>query len=95
MYIATVTRNFKDVRTTTPKVLLLNIKDDQGQLFRDHCWVVINDVLEKYIPSRDHIKKIIEFQAKIKEYQTIGPLKRTLTSFSNVQLLGIVNKHLK
>lgn len=30
MYTATIIRNFRDVKTTTPKVLLLNITDKNG-----------------------------------------------------------------
>ena len=87
MYTATITRNFRDVRTTTPKVLLLNIIDENGQLFRDHCWVTINELLEKFIPLKNHIKKTIMFDAKIKDYQTIGPKKQTLTSFKDICLI--------
>lgn len=86
MYTATITRNFRDVRTTTPKVLLLNIRNEDGQLFRDHCWVTVTEILEKFIPLKNHIKKTIVFTAKIKEYQTIGPKKQTLISFKDVCL---------
>lgn len=87
MYTATIIRNFRDLRTTTPKVLLLNIVDENGQLFRDHCWVTITELLEKFIPLKNHIKKKIMFDAKIKNYQTIGPEKQTLTSFKDICLL--------
>lgn len=91
MYTATITRNFRDVKTTIPKVLLLNIIDENGQIFRDHCWVTITDILKKFIPLKNHIKKTIIFNAKIKDYQTIDSKKQTLTSFENVYLL----KHIK
>ena len=87
MYTATITRNLRDVRTTTPKVLLLDIIDENGQLFRDHCWVTINELLKRFIPLKIHIKKTIKFNAKIKSYQTIGPKKQTLTSFKNICLI--------
>lgn len=87
MYTATITRNFRDVRTTTPKVLLLNIIDENGQLFRDHCWVTITDLLEKFIPLKNHIKKKIMFDAKIKNYQTTGSKNQTLISFKNICLI--------
>lgn len=88
MYTATIIRNFRDVKTTTPKVLLLNITDKNGQLFRDHCWVTINELIEKYIPIKNNIKKIIKFDAIIKEYQTNGPKKQTLISFKDICLIG-------
>ena len=75
------------LKRKTPKVLLLNIIDENGQLFREHCWVTINELLEKFIPSKNTIKKIIMFDAKIKNYQTIGPEKQTLTSFKDICLL--------
>lgn len=87
MYTAYITRNFRDVRTTTPKVLLLNIIDENGQLFREHCWVTINELLKKFIPSKNIIKKTIMFDAKIKDYQTRGPQKQTLTSFKDICLI--------
>lgn len=91
MYTAIITRNFRDVRTTTPKVLLLNIIDEDGQTFRDHCWVTITDILEKFIPLKNHIKNIITFDAKITDYRTINHTKQTLSSFENIYLL----KHIK
>lgn len=87
MYTATITRNFRDVRTTTPKVLFLNITNENGELFRDHCWVTITDMLEKFIPLKNKVKKTITFNAKVKDYQTIGPIKQTLISFNNISLV--------
>jgi len=39
MYKALLRRQYRDVNTTVPKVLLANVVDHQGQVFRDHCWV--------------------------------------------------------
>lgn len=38
MFTAIITRNFRDVNTSSPKVLLLKVQSD-SELFRDHCWV--------------------------------------------------------
>jgi hypothetical protein len=79
--------NIKNNIITNGKLLNTNIIDENGQLFREHCWVTINELLEKFIPSKNTIKKIIMFDAKIKDYQTRGPQKQTLTSFKDICLI--------
>ena len=77
-YTATISRNFRDTNTGDPKVLLRNVRDFEGNLFRDHCWVS-KSALDNVIPYKNKSFKI-SFLAKIKSYQTYGPSKDTLTS---------------
>lgn len=86
MYTATITRNFMDMQRT-PKVLFINIIDENGELFRDHCWVSISKKIKDFIPSHNKLKNIITFEARIKEYQTIGPKKKTLCSIKEIKLI--------
>lgn len=83
MFTAIITRNFRDVNTSSPKVLLLKVQSD-SELFRDHCWVTISNALREFVPRKNHIKTKICFDAKVKEYQTLGPVKQTLISLKNI-----------
>ena len=85
MYTATITRNFRDVNTVSPKVLLLNIRE-AGKPFRDHCWVNITPELEKFIPYKNTQKLRLAFEAKSKTYKTYGPEKVTLTKFKHIEI---------
>lgn len=64
MFTAIITRNFRDVNTSSPKVLLLKVQSD-SELFRDHCWVTISDALREFVPRKNHIKTKICFDAKV------------------------------
>tara|TARA_B110000046_G_C12939259_1_gene375032 strand:+ start:65 stop:238 length:174 start_codon:yes stop_codon:yes gene_type:complete len=50
IYTAKLTGNKRDVYTTSPKALFTNIQPLEG-LFRDHCWVEINDVISEIQPK--------------------------------------------
>jgi hypothetical protein len=88
MYTATITRNFRDVHTISPKVLLLNVELD-GQLFRDHCWVTITPEIEPFIPYKNTQKLKISFNAKQKQYKTRAskPEQSTLDKISDISIL--------
>lgn len=90
-YTAKISRNFRDIATGCPKVLLRDIFDEQGELFRDHCHVEISPALAKALKCmRSNKSFIIELTADTKEYdyQNSGILKRTLTQVSRVKVLG-------
>jgi hypothetical protein len=87
MFTAIITRNFRDVNTSSPKVLLLQVQNDSA-IFRDHCWVTISDTIKDFVPKKNHIKTKICFDAKVKEYQTYGPVKQTLISIKNIRRLN-------
>lgn len=67
MYKADIQRQFRDVRTGEPKVLLTNILSELGE-FRDHCWVIITKEIEHLIPRKCGIKRPIQFNATPKVY---------------------------
>jgi len=46
-YTARLCGNKRDTKLSTPKALLIEIVDADGELFRDHCWVKISKLLEK------------------------------------------------
>jgi hypothetical protein len=85
MYTATITRNFRDINTLSPKVLMLNIRE-AGKPFRDHAWVNITPELEKFIPYKNTQKLRLAFEAKPKTYKTYGPEKITLQSIRNIEI---------
>jgi len=82
---AIITRNFRDVDTTSPKVLLTNILNDDGSLFRDHCWVEITREVEGLIP-RSNKGRLIRFSAKFKQYKNYltGEKKQTLKKIRTI-----------
>lgn len=67
MYRAKIQRQFRDVATSTPKVLLTDITSELGE-FRDHCWVELSDQLRKLVPDRCGQKLAICFKASVKQY---------------------------
>ncbi len=84
MYIAKISRQFRDVKTGSPKVLLTDVICDETEGFRDHCWVTLTEDLDRLVPSKCGIKRAIEFNAEPREYCT-GKL--TLSNIKDVQLL--------
>lgn len=87
-YTAIISRNFRDTRLTTPKVLLRNIKDESGDLIRDHMWVLITKVVQDILPRcGDNQSYLVTFRAKPKTYQTDGPMKTTLVKIRDAEML--------
>lgn len=84
-YTALISRNFRDINHTVPKVLLRDIRDAEGNLFRDHAWVDLIQTFNSVLPEAgDNNSYRIQFTARPKEYCTIGPIKTTLTRFRNI-----------
>lgn len=58
LYKATLQRQYRDAYTGQPKVLLTNVFDAEGKLFRDHCWSKetpqVNKLLKKYQKCEIH-----------------------------------------
>lgn len=68
-YTALISRNFRNIHHTVPKVLLRDIRDAEGNLFRDHAWVDMVQVFNSVIPtSGDNNSYRIQFTAKEKQY---------------------------
>lgn len=85
-YTATIGRNFRDTNTGDEKVLLRDVRDFEGNLFRDHCWVS-KAFLLKVIPYGNKQSLRISFLARSKSYQTYGPAKTTLTAIEEPVVL--------
>ena len=92
MYTATIICTTRDVLTISPKVLLLDIKDEQGNLFRDHCWGSITDTIKPFIPHHNQVKLRISFTADTKAYKTYEnkPEQQTLVSIDNISILKVI-----
>jgi len=82
-YYATISRNFRDVATGDPKVLLRSINNELNEEFRDHCWVSSN-ALNDVIPYKNHQHLRISFEADEKQYYS-G--KVTLKNITNVSIV--------
>ena len=81
-----LTRNYRDIHTISPKILLLDIRNDDGTEFRDHCWINASEV-ELFIPKTNRYKSTIYFTAASKTYQTRGPEKITLVGFKDITVV--------
>lgn len=84
MYTAKLGRNFRDVETTTPKVLLTEVKS--GPLdFRDgHCHIKLDEV-SSVIPKEGYYAKIA-FQADEVIYYKRG---ETCLTLANLKLVKV------
>ena len=90
MFKATITRNYRDVDTCSPKILLLNVTED-GKEFRDHCWVILIDELDKFVPYKNKQKLRIQFNAKAKKYvdhENVGASRKsTLHKIHDIKII--------
>ena len=96
--VAKISKNFRDVKTGSPKVLL---RIDQVQLDtfdRDHTFVPLTANLKKVLQTiRGNGSILIKFEADEKSYtdhrksiQGIDSNKQTLTNIRNVKIIGRV-----
>ena len=81
---ATLHHNTRDVHTLSPKVLLTDIMNDDGTLFRDHCWIPLTSTIKAYMPATNRKKTRLRFTASAKAYKTYGPEKNTLHKIKNI-----------
>lgn len=81
MFTAFLQRQFRDVKTSIPKVLLTNITFEGGTLFRDHCWVELTDELLDFVPRKCGLKLMVTFDAQQMTYYS-G--KTTLQDIKNI-----------
>ena len=59
-YIAEISRNFRDVATGAPKVLLRSvIQEDDSEDFRDHAWVELTEDLNSS-SNKSYLKMVKE-----------------------------------
>lgn len=84
-YTAKIGRNFRDVGTLSPKVLLRDVVNSNEEQFRDHCWVLKCPKLSRIIPKTNKKSIVIQFDAIPKQYYS-GKL--TLTDVSNIKIIA-------
>ena len=96
--VAKISKNFRDIKTGSPKVLL-RIDQVQSDTFdRDHTFVPVTACLTKVLKTiRGNASILIEFEADETSYtdhrksiQGINSNKLTLTNIRNVKILGRV-----
>lgn len=82
--------NFRDVATGCKKVLMTQIFEATGELFRDHAHVEISPALAKSMRTmRPNKSFVVQFEADVKEYNYRGEVfKRTLTNVTRIKVLG-------
>ena len=85
-FTAYVVRNFRDI-TYDPKVLLIDIKYENGKDFRDHLWTKRNKRINKFIPERNEIKIKIQFEGVVKEYISSDGPKKGIVNISKIQII--------
>lgn len=90
LFTAKISRNFRDVATGVPKVLLRSIQTATED-YRDHAWVELNPTLKKFFETKlpKNGKRVIEFEAEEKVYTYRGEvIKKTLENVKNIKVLG-------
>lgn len=96
--VAKISKNFRDIKTTSPKVLLRIDKVQSDNFDRDHTFVPINKELRRVLQKiKGNASVLIEFEADEISYkdhrksiQGIDASKLTLTNIRNVQINGRV-----
>ena len=71
IYTAYVTRNRRSISSAEPKALLVDIHTQDGELFRNHCWVS-EEVVKELVPKR-HSKEAcskVTFRANTHNYMS-------------------------
>lgn len=77
-YFAKIDSKRLDSRTSRPFVLLIDIRKEDGTLFRDHTWV-------QHSRRIGDKKGLIEFTAREEEYLSSGGIKKGLRHIRNVK----------
>ena len=95
-YTGVLHQNTRDIHTTTPKVYISRIKDEEGNTVRDHCWVPLSKNLDSIRPFGMKPKSLrISFTAIPYSYQAFdkeGYKSHTqigLKSLKNIKVLGV------
>lgn len=88
-YTATVSTEYRDTHTSSPRVCLNNVMNlDTGEIFRDgHTWVPLTDEIRGMVKSNLEFARIT-FVADIKEYCTRGPIKESLYNINGLTKIG-------
>ena len=85
-------REFRDIRTTSPKVCIRKIECDSEEFTRDHTYIPLTHQLERECAKiRGNVPVLVQFEATVSEYvdrRGIVPTKQTLTKIKNVRILG-------
>lgn len=84
--VGTLCRNFRDIETISPRVLLIGVFVD-GVAFRDHVWVP-KLLFEGFIPKNNKKKIKVAFEAEATRYLSSYGYKDGLTKIKNVRLAG-------
>lgn len=84
-YTARIGRQFRDIHGISPKVCLVDIVDEEGNQFRDHCWVPKCRRMETVIPKGNKYVEIT-FTAKVREYVSSTGNKPGLQQIRNVTI---------
>lgn len=84
-----LTGNKRDMQTLSPKVLMLNVSNWKGEVFRDHCWIPANSKrYRNLIPAGHSNKKVlIQFSARVEEYMSSEGTKLGLKHIRDVIVL--------
>ena len=78
----------RDVATTQPKVLLTNIAND-GEIFRDHCYIEINKAVEDRLNcmrTNRNFKVLID--GDIKGYIKRGEITQQTIVVNSIKVIG-------
>lgn len=88
LFTCTITSNKRNTTGVSPMILLLNVVDSNGKLYRDHCWVNLTPNLESLL-SLFCLKLDISIIATAYEYISSEGIKHGLKGVK--QYKGVSN----
>jgi len=89
-------RNYRDIETLSPKILMINVKTEDGEEIREHCWVKITDELKQFIPRTNLSEIEIKFNAKVYTYiDKRGNKKVSLSKLKDIKIVSKSRKSVK
>lgn len=87
-FTAILSGQCREIYTTTPKTMFLDIRGTDSTLLRDHTWVTITDDIRRLMPKSSAKKKcLIQFDADSAPYISSEGSKITLCNISNIRCL--------
>lgn len=87
-FTAMLSGQCREIYTTAPKTMFLDIRGTDSTLFRDHTWITIVDDIRHLMPKSSAKKKcLIKFDADSTPYLSSEGTKETLCNISNIHCL--------
>ena len=69
-------------------ILLLNIKDSNNQLIREHSWIPFSKRIKRALINKNYLGREIEFTARLEDYFSFDLINKTkLKHIRNIKFI--------